>query len=97
MSSNESKVKMRRSLRHLLILSVILLLVGLVYLRIPGTYFCGYDDFLEVHRAAFEDTQQPSRVFTTTHFESYKYRPLNRGLNLITYWIGNGSASFFRT
>jgi hypothetical protein len=83
--------------KHAAILAGILLLVGLVYIRNPGTYFCAYDDFVEVHRAAFEDTEQPSRVFTTTHFESYKYRPLNRGLNLLTYSLGQGKASFFRT
>jgi hypothetical protein len=84
-------------IKHLLIIAAVLLVVGLVYMRIPGTYFCGYDDFLEVHRAAFEDTADPKRVFTTTHFESYKYRPLNRALNLVTYWSGHGDASFFRT
>jgi hypothetical protein len=84
-------------LKHAVILAAILLLVALVYIRIPGTYFCAYDDFVEVHRAAFEDTSEPARVFTTTHFESYKYRPLNRGLNLLTYSLGDGRASFFRT
>ena len=83
--------------KHAAILGGVLLLVGIVYIRNPGTYFCAYDDFVEVHRAAFEDTEEPSRVFTTTHFESYKYRPLNRGLNLLTYSLGDGKASFFRT
>lgn len=77
-------------------LSAIILLVGLVYCRTPATYFCAYDDFLEVHRAAFEDTRDPSRVFTTTHFQSYKYRPLNRGLNLLSYRLGGGDAAYFR-
>jgi hypothetical protein len=36
-------------------------------------------------------------VFTTTHFTSYKYRPFNRGLNLLTYWAGGGEATLFRT
>lgn len=74
-----------------------MLVVGILYCRNPETYFCAYDDFVEVHRAAFEDSEDPVRVFTTTHFESYKYRPLNRGINLLTYSIGKGRASFFRT
>lgn len=82
--------------KHLLIASAIIFIVGLTYLRIPSTYFCGYDDFIEVHRAAFEDSNDSRRVFTTSHFSSYKYRPLNRGLNLLTYWLGDGSATFFR-
>lgn len=90
-------LKKQSLLRHVAILAGIMLFVGLVYIRIPGTYFCAYDDFVEVHRAAFEDTDDPTRVLTTTHFTSYKYRPLNRGLNLLTYWVGNGNASFFRS
>jgi hypothetical protein len=88
---------MNQSLKHTLVLATILLASGLIYLKLPTAYYCAYDDFLEVHRAAFEDTRQPSRVFTTTHFTSYKYRPLNRGINLLTYWAGNGAASYFRT
>ena len=88
---------MNLSLKHVTILAAILLATGLTYLRLPTAYFCAYDDFLEVHRAAFEDTSEPSRVFTTTHFTSYKYRPLNRGINLMTYWAGDGDSSYFRT
>jgi len=82
---------------HILPLAGILILTAIVYAKLPQSYFCAYDDFLEVHRAAFEDTRDPRRVFTTTHFTSYKYRPLNRGINLITYWAGEGSAHYFRT
>ena len=88
---------MNHSLKHVAILAAILLAVGLTYLRLPSAYFCAYDDFLEVHRAAFEDTREPARVLTTTHFSSYKYRPLNRGINLLTYWAGDGDSSYFRT
>jgi hypothetical protein len=49
-----------------------------------------------MHRAAFEDTREPSRVFTTSHFGSFKYRPLNRVITLLTYWIGHGNPAFFR-
>ena len=87
---------MQRLSKYFLPLAGILVLAGVVYSQIPGAYFCAYDDFLEVHRAAFEDTRDPARVFTTTHFNSYKYRPFNRGFNLLTYWAGEGGATFFR-
>lgn len=88
---------MTQTTKHILILAAVLAATSFVYAKLPTAYFCAYDDFLEVHRAAFEDTREPSRVFTTTHFESYKYRPLNRGLNLLTYWFRDGEASNFRT
>ena len=88
---------MTQRLKHTLLLVAVLAATSFVYAKLPTAYFCAYDDFLEVHRAAFEDTQEPKRVFTTTHFTSYKYRPLNRGLNLITYWAGSGDATEFRT
>jgi hypothetical protein len=88
---------MKQSVKHILIVAAILLATSFVYAKLPTAYFCAYDDFLEVHRAAFEDTRDPKRVFTTTHFTSYKYRPLNRGINLITYWAGSGKATDFRT
>jgi hypothetical protein len=75
---------------------VIAVLVAALYGRVSTAYFCSYDDFQETHRAAFEDTADPSRVVTTPHFGSYKYRPLNRGANLVTYWIGNGNPTVFR-
>lgn len=84
-------------MKHILILVAVLAATSFVYAKLPTAYFCAYDDFLEVHRAAFEDTKEPAHVFTTTHFESYKYRPLNRGLNLLTYWFRDGEASNFRT
>jgi len=58
--------------------------------------FCSYDDFLEIRRAALEDARQPDHMLTTTHFGSYKYRPLNRAINLLTYEWGRGSAEAFR-
>ena len=88
---------MTQPLKHILILVAVLAVTGFVYAKLPAAYFCAYDDFLEVHRAAFEDTREPAHVVTTTHFESYKYRPLNRGLNLLTYWFRDGEASNFRT
>ncbi len=82
--------------RHLLLVLVICLAVAVLYANVTRAYFCAYDDFIEVHRAAFEDSQQPSRVFTTSHFNSYKYRPLNRLVVLLTYWAGGPNPLFFR-
>jgi hypothetical protein len=71
-------------------------LVALVYAPATVAPFCSYDDFWEVHRAAFTDAPNPSLVFTTSHFEGARYRPLNRGLTLVTFLAGNGSAIPFR-
>jgi protein O-mannosyl-transferase len=90
--------KTRKNYRsmHLLLLSAVLFAVAIAYAKIPTAYFCSYDDFLEVHRAAFEDTRNPSKIVTTPHFYSYKYRPFNRGINFLTYAIGDQDAKFFR-
>jgi hypothetical protein len=82
--------------KHITLLMVILLGISIVYGRVRHAYFCSYDDHIELHRAAFEDSREPSRVFTTPHFASM-YRPVNRAVNLATYWIGDGSPTFFRT
>lgn len=70
--------------------------IGLAYSKVSTAYFCSYDDFREAHRAAFEDTRVPSRIFTTSHFDSYKYRPLNRLTTFVTYHIGGGRPQIFR-
>lgn len=75
---------------------VILLFVGLLYVRIPSTYFCGYDDFNENNRAAFDERKEPLRLLTATHFNSYKYRPLSHSLHYATYWLGHGNPALFR-
>lgn len=87
---------MRPAKRHLLTLGAILGLTTLAYSRISASYFCGFDDFMEVHRAAFEDKYEPAKIFTTAHFVSFKYRPFNRGLNLLTYLVSGNSALWFR-
>jgi hypothetical protein len=65
-------------------------------MKVPSTYFCAYDDFIEIHRAAFEDAADHSRILTTPHFNSYKYRPLNRAVNFLTYQVGDVNPEFFR-
>ena len=82
--------------RHVIFVFVICLATAVLYANVTRAYFCAYDDFLEIHRAAFEDSQDPSRAFTTSHFDSPKYRPLNRLLSLWTYQASEGNPLFFR-
>ena len=83
-------------MKHRVGLLIILTFTALLYVRIPTTYFCGYDDFNENNRAAFEERKEPLRLLTATHFNSYKYRPLSHTLHFITYWLGNGNPILFR-
>lgn len=82
--------------RCVCIVFAIVACVSAVYWNVTRTYFCSDDDFLEVHRAAFEDAGSPARIFTTPHFGTFKYRPLNRLVTLLTYKAGNGRAWSFR-
>lgn len=75
---------------------LVLAIVLLVHLPTTTTSFCGFDDFNETFRAEFEDTPEPSRILTTPHFESFKYRPGNRYLTWICNRVGEGSAWPFR-
>jgi hypothetical protein len=77
-------------------LVLIALVATFIYARVSLTYFCGYDDFLETRRAALADRFDIPAVFTTPHFESFKYRPLNRAENLLTYLTRPGDALPFR-
>ena len=82
--------------RHLAPLALAALLVALVYSKLSSAYYCCPDDFFDIHRASFEDRQDPARIFTTTHGGTPKYRPLHRSLTYITYWLGGGSPVVFR-
>jgi hypothetical protein len=82
--------------RHSLIVLAILIATTALYYNVTRSYFCSYDDFIEVHRAAFVDAPDPAGIFTTTHFNSFKYRPLNRALNLLSYEMDHGRAGAFR-
>jgi hypothetical protein len=75
---------------------LIALIGAALFARVSSTYFCGYDDFSETRRAVFEDAGNPSRIFTTTHFGTTKYRPLNRLSTFLCWTIGRGSALPFR-
>ena len=83
-------------LRHLARLAIVFLISGAVYAQVTGAFYCGYDDFLVVHRTAFEDTQNPSRMFTTSHFDSPKYRPVERVIDYMTYHLGDGRPILYR-
>jgi hypothetical protein len=73
--------------KHLAAIGLIAIAVFICYARVTTAYFCGFDDFVELHRAMTEDTQEPARIFTTTHFDTSKYRPLQRGLTYIAWQI----------
>src|SRR5689334_16282563 len=75
---------------------LILLGVAALYATVSTAFFCGYDDFFDVQRAAFEDARSPARIFTTTHFGSPKYRPIQRGLTYVSWHWGGQSAAAFR-
>ncbi len=61
--------------RHLPVAGAVLLLVGLLYSNLTGAYFCGFDDFREAHRVAFQYARDPWSMFTTTAFDPFAYRP----------------------
>ena len=82
--------------KHAAAVGIVFLITIALYSRVSGAFFCGFDDFNEVHRAAFEDSPRPGLMFTTSHFNTSKYRPLNRVLTLISYRAGGFSAKYFR-
>ncbi len=70
---------------HLFFILLICAATVALYLQVTRAYFCAYDDFLVLHQAAFEDSRDPSQIFTTPHTSSFRYRPLNRLFSLWTY------------
>lgn len=81
---------------HLLGIVLIVLAVGLLYARVTGAWYCSYDDFTERHRAMFEDNPAPVRIFTTTHYISYMYRPVTSGLQWVTWKYSHDDPLAFR-
>lgn len=75
---------------------LVLAIVLVIHFPATSTSFCGFDDFNEVFRAQFEDTPDPARMFTTSHFDSFKYRPGNRVLTWLSTHAGQGAAWPFR-
>jgi hypothetical protein len=81
-------------LKHAAAITLTAILIALLYGKVSAAYFCGYDDFADINRAVFEDTRNPERIFTTTHFGTPKYRPLQRGLTFVTWYAARGAAAF---
>jgi hypothetical protein len=67
-----------------------------VYASGVPAYFCARDDYVERHRAAFVDSQDPLRIVTTSHFGGMRYRPLNRGVNYLTYRFAGNDTEWYR-
>jgi hypothetical protein len=82
--------------KHLPALLLIILSTAALYLPWANTYFCGFDDFTAIHRANFEDTNDPAGMFTKTDFGLPKYRPIERALLYLTWHASNGDSSIFR-
>lgn len=61
-----------------------ILIISVIYLPTLKLYFMGGDDFREIARAKFEDSQSLIKVFTTPH-DANRYRPVDRGLNFVSY------------
>lgn len=87
----------KSSLSRHWILTAVLAAVAIVYMRLPATGFCGFDDMIELHRIEYLDGPTVWSDFTVPFANSYKYRPLSLIFNRITYEYGRGSASVFRT
>ncbi len=83
-------------LRRHAALWVILAAIALLFVRVSTSFFCGYDDFLETHRANFLDSQHPSKILTETHFHTAKYRPGQRFLSYASWKISGPAAWAFR-
>jgi hypothetical protein len=84
-------------MRRIYLDCLLIVLVGVVmFARVSTAYFCGFDDFGETYRAAFQDARHPVGIFMTTHFGGTKYRPLNRLSTYVSWMVGGGSALPFR-
>lgn len=92
----ELKSDSRELTKHLVLLGVVIAVVALFYARISGAWFCGYDDFSEAHRAAFDDSANPVRILTTTHNMPFMYRPVTSALQYVTWTVFHHSALAFR-
>jgi len=82
--------------QHVILLIIIVAAVTVIYANVTRAYFCAYDDFDNLHQTVFEDTYQPALILTTSHFNSYKYRPGHRLTNLLTNFLADGHPAVFR-
>ena len=88
--------KQPRLWKHLILLIIIVVAVTVIYGNVTRAYFCAYDDFDNLHQTVFEDAYQPALIPITSHFNSYKYRPLHRLINLFTNFLADGDPAVFR-
>ena len=85
-----------RMWQHIILLIIIVAAVTVIYANVTRAYFCAYDDFDNLHQTVFEDAYQPALILTTSHFNSYKYRPGHRLTNLLTNFVADGDPAVFR-
>jgi hypothetical protein len=88
--------KQPRMWQHVILLIIIVTAVTVIYANVTGAYFCAYDDFDNLHQTVFEDSYKPALILTTSHFNSYKYRPVSRLANLFTNFLGDRDPTVFR-
>lgn len=81
--------------RPVLLYTFAALIIFIIYLPSLDLHFIGGDDFREIARAKFIDSQNPEKIFTTPH-DGNRYRPMDRGLNFIWYSIWETSPFPYR-
>lgn len=77
-------------------LGAVLVLVAVVYAPVTSAWFCGYDDFHDLARAAYEFAPAPARVFTQPQGDGLRYRPLHPGTILATWKVAGLDARVYR-
>jgi len=79
-----------------LIICIITLAIAAIYLPFVNSFFCGHDDFMEVYRAKYVNAADPATLITRSHFDGFKYRPLNHALVLFSTLMADGAPWAFR-
>ncbi len=75
----------------------VLALVAAVYAPVSSAWFCGYDDFHELARAAYEFGPEPTRILTRSNGDGLRYRPLHPAVTVATWSVAGMSARVYRT
>ena len=73
-----------------------LALVAAVYAPVSSAWFCGYDDFHELARAAFEFGPEPTRIVTRSNGDGLRYRPLHPAMTVATWSVAGMNAWVYR-
>jgi hypothetical protein len=77
-------------------LVAVLALVAAVYAPVSSAWFCGYDDFHDLARAAYEFAPDPRRVFTRPQGDGLRHRPLHPAAILATWSVAGLNARVYR-